>query len=240
MELRPELTPPTLDEALVARLARLADRLDGSPSGRHDDLLVEFNRLAGTALAHEDFQGIYKVEDAEDWVREVLYQRFIMRVPDLSRAEMVEIVSRVLTGRDDHDFYLDLFLVNCRHPLESDLIFHPNSVPELPRDREPTAEEIVDYDLSWEPRVVAMQVAQRSGGESVGYYIYKLQAPGTPPTQVVTSLDTVYEKGAVLAVALKGVRLEDGSVVETSFEFRAYSCGKLLGPTDQPVGSRIR
>jgi hypothetical protein len=238
MELRPELTLPTLDEALVARLARLADRLDGSPPGRHDDLLVEFNRLAGTALALEDFQGIYKVEDAEDWVREVLYQRFIRRVPDLSRTEMVEIVSRVLTGRDDHDFYLDLFLVNCRHP--SDLIFDPKSVPELPQDREPTAEEIVDCDLGWEPRVVAMQIAQRSGGESVGYYIYKLQAPGTPPTQVVTPLNTVYEKGAVLAVALKGVRLEDGSVVTTSFEFRAFSCGKLLGSTDQPVGSRIR
>ncbi len=149
MELRPELTPPALDEALVARLARLADRLDGARPGQRDDELAEFNRLAGTALPLADFQGIYKGEDPEDFVRRVLFQRALAPDPRLSRAEMVEIVRRAMpqNGDPDDDFYLELFLVNCKHESGSDLIFWPNLVPELPRDREPTAEEIADLAM---------------------------------------------------------------------------------------------
>ena len=66
MELRPELMPPALDEALVARLARLAARLDGAHPGLWEDDLAEFNRLAGTALPFEEFQGIYGGEDHKD------------------------------------------------------------------------------------------------------------------------------------------------------------------------------
>jgi hypothetical protein len=240
MKLRPQLMPPALDGALVAHLARLADRLDGAQADQCDDELAEFNRLAGTALAFKEFQGIYKAVDPEDWVRGVLYRRSLKPIPDLSRAEMVEIVSRVMACGDDRDFYVELFVLYCKHPSESDLIFWPNLVPELPGDREPTAEEIADCALNWQPRVVAMKIMQRSGGKSVGYYLYQLEAPDTPPTQVVTSLDTVYEKGAVVAVALKGVRLDDGSFVDTTFRFGPMSCGKLLGATDKTVGSRIR
>jgi hypothetical protein len=239
MKLRAELMPPPLDQSLVAHLARLAERLDGARPGECDDELAEFNRLAGTAIPLLDFQGIYKAEDHQDWVRRVLYQRSLKPSPDLTREEMVEIVSRVMISGDEHDFYLELFEVNCKHPSGSDLIFWSNLVPELPQDREPTAEEITDCALNWEPRVVAMRVTQRSGGKSVGYYAYTLEAPDTPPTQVVTALDTVYEKGAVVAVALKGVRLGDGSMVSTTFEFGSFSCGKVLGPTDKPIGSWI-
>jgi len=147
MELRPELMPPTLDEALIARLARLADRLDGAQPGQCEDELAEFNRLAGTAIPREEFQGIYGAEDHEDWVRRVLYQQALKPVPDLSRAEMVEIVSRVKASGNDHDFYLELFLMYCKHPSGSDLIYWPNLVPELPQDREPTAKEIADCAL---------------------------------------------------------------------------------------------
>jgi hypothetical protein len=240
MELRPELMPPALDEALVARLARLAGRLDGAQPGQCEDVLDEFNRLAGTAFSREDFQGIYGAQDHEDWVRRALYQRSLWPSPDLSRTEMAEIVSRVMACGDDRIFFLELFLVNCKHPSGTDLIFWPNLFPELPQDRAPTAQEIADCALSWEPHVVAMRVTQRSGGKWVGYYLYELEAPDTPPTQVVTSLDTAYEEGAVVAVALKGVRLDDGSVVDTTFGFGSRSCGKILGTTDKPVGSRLR
>jgi hypothetical protein len=50
MELRSELMPPPLDAALVARLAKLADRIDGAAPGQRDDDWAEFNRLAGTNL----------------------------------------------------------------------------------------------------------------------------------------------------------------------------------------------
>jgi hypothetical protein len=239
MALRPELMPPLLDEPLVAQLAKLADRLDGARPGQRDDDLAKFNQLAGTALRLNDFQGIYKAVGAEDWVRGVLYRKCLHLIPDLSRAEMAEVVSRVLAGGDAHDFYLELFLLHCRHPSGSDLIYWPNRVPELPQDREPTAEEIADVALGWQPRVVAMRISRRSGGESVGYYLYQLEAPNTPPTQVATYLGAAYEKAAVVAVALKGVRLDDGSVVDTTFAFGPMSCGKILGITDKSVGTQI-
>jgi len=131
----------------------------------------------------------------------------------------------------------------CPHPGGTDIIFWPNELGLCPDDEvgrfEMSPEAMVDYALNWEPRTVAMQVSQRSGGASVGYYLYKLEAPGTPTTQVATSLATVYEKGAMVAVALKGVRLTDGSVVDTTFEFGVVSCGKIIGISDKLAGSRI-
>ena len=50
-------------------------------------------------------------------------------------------------GNLDYDFYLELFLVNCKHPSGSNLIFWPNLVPELPQDREPTPEEIAELAI---------------------------------------------------------------------------------------------
>ncbi|MHC5542680.1 hypothetical protein ACYOEI_31020 [Singulisphaera rosea] len=149
MELRPELTPPALDESKLHRLAHLADRLDGARAGEFDEFLDEFNRLAGTTIPIEDFQGIYKAEDHEDWVRGILYRQVLTPDSGLSRDEMVEIVSRVSAFEviADHIFYLELFLVNCKHPSGTDLIYWPDLVPELPKDREPTNQEIADLAM---------------------------------------------------------------------------------------------
>ena len=76
MELRPELMPPALDKAKVARLAELAARLDGA-TGQWDDDLAEFNRLARTAIPFEKFQGVYEGVNHEDWVRRILYRQCI-------------------------------------------------------------------------------------------------------------------------------------------------------------------
>ena len=110
---------------------------------------MEFNRLAGTAIPFEDFQGICGAEEHDTWVRRVLYRKSLVPAAALSREEMIEIVLRALPqgGNPDYDFYLQLFLVNCKHPSGSDLIFWSNLVPELPQDREPTAEEIADLAI---------------------------------------------------------------------------------------------
>lgn len=147
MELRPELMPPLLDEAKVARLAELANQLDGAAPGHWEDALAELNRLAGTSLTFEDLQGIYGAKEHEDFVRRVLYMQWVRPSPGLSHAEMTEIVSRAMGGGTDRDFYLQLFQANCKHPSGSDLIDWPNLVPELPQDREPTAEEIAALAL---------------------------------------------------------------------------------------------
>jgi hypothetical protein len=151
MHLRPELTPPALDEEPFTRLAELADHLDGAGPGEGDDELAEFNRLAGTALALADFQDISSAEDPEDFVRRVLFRQAIRPDPTLTREEMTEIVSRATAVTDDSDFYLELFLANCKHPSGTDLIYWPNLVPELPQDRDPTPEEITDLALRGRP-----------------------------------------------------------------------------------------
>jgi hypothetical protein len=56
-------------------------------------------------------------------------------------------VARIMECAKDHDFYLELFLVNCKHASRTDLIFWPNLVPELPQSREPTAGEVADLAL---------------------------------------------------------------------------------------------
>jgi hypothetical protein len=147
MQLRPELMPPSLDELLVARLAELASALDGAAPGMWEDDLAEFNRLADTSISFEEFQGIYGGEDHEDYVRRVLFHQRLAPDPVLSAAEMAEIVSRVQACGDDHDFYLELFLVNCKHPSGTDLIYWPDQVAEFPEDREPTAQEIAKLAL---------------------------------------------------------------------------------------------
>src|SRR5262249_3401885 len=144
---RPELMPPALDEAKVHQLADLAARLDGANPGQWENDLTEFNRVAGTSFAIDDFQGIYGGQDHENWIRRVLYRQSLAPRAELSRPGLAEIVSRVTASGPGHDFYLELFLVNCKHPSGSDLIFWPDSVPELPQDREPTAEEIADLAM---------------------------------------------------------------------------------------------
>ena len=149
MELRPGLIPPVLDQEKVARLARLAARLDGARPGQWEEDLAEFNRLAGVALGIEDFQGMYAAEEHEDWVRRLFYGQAAQSAPDVSHQEMIEIVSRAMpqNGHPDSDFYLELFLAKCKHPSASDLIFWPNLAPELFLDWEPTAEEIADLAI---------------------------------------------------------------------------------------------
>jgi len=164
------------------------------------------------------------------------------------RDELLQIV-RSISDKDNrpdeatYDVLIQKWNALCPHPGGTDIIFWPNELG-LCRENEVglfemSPEEMVDFALNWVPRIVAMQIIQRSGGKSVGYYLYKLIAPDTPKTQVVTSIASMYENGAVVAVALKGVRLEDGSVVDTNFDFGAMLCGKILGITNDSIGSRI-
>lgn len=147
MELRPDLTPPAFDPSLVARLAALAAGLDGAAPGLWEDGLAEFNRLAGTAIPLEEFQGVYGGDGHEAYVRRVLFRRHLTPTPGASVAEMAEVVSRVVACGPDRDYYLELFLAHCRHPSGTDLIYWPNLVPELPGGREPTAQEVAELAL---------------------------------------------------------------------------------------------
>ena len=157
MELRPELMPPALDEALVARLARLAAQLDGDPD---EDTRAEFNRLAGTDIPIQEFQGIYGGEDHEDYVRRVLYYRLIKPAPGVTRVELGEVVRRAMPQNeffDQHEAYMAVFDANVPLEAASNLIFYPPDYDPATNtwgggrpmgEYDPTPEQIVEWALA--------------------------------------------------------------------------------------------
>ena len=151
VELRPELMPPALDEATVSHLAGLTAQIDGANPGQWEDELAEFNRLAGTAFEFIDFQGIYGGQDHNTWVRQVLGKPHHRLLPDITRAELVELTRRVRDANgEEHEigFYLEMLALNMPDPQVSDLIFYPGDYFGHDVERDLSAEEIVDIALS--------------------------------------------------------------------------------------------
>jgi hypothetical protein len=149
--------PPALDEAKVARLADLAAAIDGARPGQWEDLLDEFNREAGTSLHFADFQGIYGGMDHEVWVRNILSEPALKPIPDITRAELLELLRRVMTAAGkEHEinFWLGLLQANVPDKRISDLIFWPGEYfGDGDHSRELTPEQILD-----------IAVAARDGG----------------------------------------------------------------------------
>jgi hypothetical protein len=160
MELRPELMPPALDEALVARLAKLAARLDGARPGRWEDDLAEFNRLAGTSIPFEEFQGIYGGEEYEHYVCRLLCYQRIKPALGVTRAELAEVVRRAMPQNeffDQHEAYMAVFDANVPLRGASNLIFYPPDYDAATNtwgggrpmgEYEPTPEQIVEWALA--------------------------------------------------------------------------------------------
>lgn len=148
MDLRPELLPQSLDEAKVQRLAQLAAAIDGARPGSMGDEVAEFNREAQTTLTFTDFQGIYGGQDHDTWVRQVLAAPYERRLPDVTRAELLELVRRVMENDgEEHEisFWLEMLALNIPDPRISDLIFWPGEYfGDGDNSRELSPEQIVD------------------------------------------------------------------------------------------------
>jgi hypothetical protein len=152
MEIRPELMPPALDAAKVARLAKLAAEIDGARPGQWEDQLAAFNAEAGTSFEFADFQGIYGGQDHDTWVRWVLAVPHKRRLPDITRAELVELARRVKKAdgaEHEINFWLDMLALNIPDPRVSDLIFWPGEYfGDGDNRRDLSAEQVVDIALS--------------------------------------------------------------------------------------------
>ena len=160
MDLRTGLTPPKLDEANVAQLAEIADRLDqGCMDGRCDDSsqrdLALFNQLAGTNLFYRDFQGRYGAEDRQTWVRRILRKQRIKLVLGATKAELVEVARRAmdLNGRPVEECDAYGMILDAHLPGAFNLIYWPPGFDENTwtweggrdiAEWEPSPEKIVD------------------------------------------------------------------------------------------------
>ncbi len=149
--------PPVLDEELVARLAALADRLDGARLETCDDELAEFNRLAGACIPLVEFQGTSGGTDHATWVRRALHRERIKPAPDVTRAELVEVVRRAMPSNgffDQYEAYAAIFDANVPLAGASNLIFYPPDYDSATNTwgggrpigvYDPTPEQIVDW-----------------------------------------------------------------------------------------------
>jgi hypothetical protein len=152
MDLRPALMPPALDEAKVARLAKLAGRIDGADPGQWEELLEQFNREAGTNLAFADFQRIYQAMDHETFVRGVLSEPAVRRIPDITYDELLELVTRVCNAageEHEYSFWLSLLQANLPDPRLSALIYWPGEYfGDGDNSRQLSPREILDIALA--------------------------------------------------------------------------------------------
>ncbi|KQQ53852.1 hypothetical protein ASF84_18790 [Pseudomonas sp. Leaf127] len=152
MKLRPELMPPTLDEASVARLAVLAAEIDGGDPLQTREQLATFNREAMTAYEFIDFQGIYGAQEHITWVRRVLAVPHQRHVADVTRSELIEMARRVMdSDGPEHDigFWLDMLAINIPDERISDLIFWPDDYFGHETDGQAlTPEQLIDVALA--------------------------------------------------------------------------------------------
>lgn len=129
MELRPVLMPPVLNEKRVARLACFAEQIDWGDPLKTQHQLAAFNKEAMTSFEAWSFHGISGGQDHDTWVRQVLAGPFERRVADVTRAELVEMVRRVMEAdRPEHDtaFWLKMLEINIPDERISDLLFWPD------------------------------------------------------------------------------------------------------------------
>ena len=144
-ELRPALSPAPVAAGRVAELRAAIQHIEtlldrGEPAGAE---IAAFNAGTGHRSEVADFSSYHESHSIEQFALEAA-RPSPQRVPDVTRAELIEVVRRIMGGGPDTDFYLDVLEANVVHPRVSDLIFYPAGP-------EPTPESVVDEALSYRP-----------------------------------------------------------------------------------------
>ena len=150
--MRRELMPPVLDDATVARLARLADQVVDLIEGKGEfrPAMMRFNVEAGTDWTAADFvEGVASVGTRE-FAKRALTRR-PGRVADVTYEELLEVVRRVMEGEGSESeiqFWIDLLQANLPVRSVSNLIYWPWGCPEPAGARKATAREVLDAALA--------------------------------------------------------------------------------------------
>ena len=147
MDLRPELEHrPFPPERLawirqeVLRVEALVDAEDPAAEAAIEAL----NAATGHGFTADDFRHHCGAPDRDELV-EWASAPPPVRVPDVTRAELIEVVRRILEDPGD-EWYLEVFDLNTVMPDAVDLIHHPP-----PGLDDTSAEAIVDAALAYRP-----------------------------------------------------------------------------------------
>lgn len=126
-------------------MRRFCESRDSSTGGDDATAAIEtLNATTGHGFGLDDFHYHCGAPDREQLVEWACAPPPV-RLPDITREELVEIVRRILADPTD-DWYIEAFECNTVMPGASGLIFHPP-----PKLRDATAEEIVDAALVYRP-----------------------------------------------------------------------------------------
>jgi hypothetical protein len=159
---------------------------------------------------------------------------------DMAERELRQILEKLLRPQqnmteDESDQLIEKFLASIRHPAGTDLLFDPHHWG-LPFDA--SAEMIVHEALSWKPRIVAMSVTYvRPHPRRKDLFCIGVELPNRICTQVLSAKK--YGVGAICVVALSGVRLCSGKVIEHGFVDKAFTAGEVLDTTDKAPGTEF-
>ncbi|MEU0934644.1 hypothetical protein [Embleya sp. NPDC005971] len=162
MGLRAELAPPMVEPSRLAEVAAGIERIGelirgGGGSGAVEAALADFRAATGHDYPIGAFVEYHGSRTLAEFALEAARPAW-PRVPDITRAELVEIVRRILAGDAEPDWYLLVLTVNVRHPAVSDLIFGRSAEADGPLsagdDLLGVAEAIVDEASAHRPIVL--------------------------------------------------------------------------------------
>ncbi|MEM9325231.1 MAG: hypothetical protein AAGA85_06235 [Bacteroidota bacterium] len=145
MKLRKQLQPNSNTERIKEVEERVSAILTGINAKQDVEVLIRnFNEFTGRTYDLEYFQFFDETEVLEEFAR-VAANPKAKKIKDISKKELIEIVSRVLDGDPDIIFFQELFEANVPHRRASDLIFLPE---ELGFETALTPEQIVEEALN--------------------------------------------------------------------------------------------
>ena len=149
--LRPELHPPERDarcEKVVERAFRALEERH-APDAELRELEAVVGRRIGVEELHEWFESMSPAEVADQ-----LTVPGDPRVDDLTRAELTEIVRRLMPADELYDpnheaYWTALFEANVPRPGAAALVYHPPDDDADARGWDPTPEQVVELALSY-------------------------------------------------------------------------------------------
>ncbi|MEM8864635.1 MAG: bacteriocin immunity protein [Planctomycetota bacterium] len=156
----------------------------------------------------------------------------------MERDEILCVIEKLIEADDtlseeDIEALVQRFVDSIDHPGGSDLIYFPHF---WGLGHDPSPEQILDEAINWIPRVLVMQIVEKTKHpRRTDLECYQVQVPDVCTTQIVS--DDHFDVGDTCSVALSGCDLTNGRVVTHGFIDGAFSAGVIVARSDAPVGS---